>query len=242
MQNIVLAQTFKFAQVTDLRLKDDSEIFEKIVKDINHTKDLEFVIFSGDNIGRATPILLKNFLTGARKLNKPYYVSLGTKDVSKVNKMTKKTYIETVRKYNLKQPKETNFVFKKKNLVFIVVDGSKEIVPSNNGYYTPETIEWVDKQLSQYSQNKVIILQYYPVGNKPDNELYYTYNSLEYLKMLHNHKNVLAVVSGHYRKNEEVVFDGINHITTPEAVNGKYKIIEIDLDTNDIFTIVKDVK
>ena len=41
---------------------------------------------------------------------------------------------------------------------------------------------------------------------------------------------------------EEVVFDGINHITTPEAVNGKYKIIEIDLDTNDIFTIVKDVK
>ena len=149
MQNIVLAQTFKFAQVTDLRLKDDSEIFEKIVKDINHTKDLEFVIFSGDNIGRATPTLLKNFLTGARKLNKPYYVSLGTKDVSKVNKMTKKTYIETVRKYNLKQPKETNFVFKKKNLVFIVVDGSKEIVPSNNGYYTPETIEWVDKQLSK---------------------------------------------------------------------------------------------
>ena len=92
------------------------------------------------------------------------------------------------------------------------------------------------------NENKVVILQHYPIANKPDNELYYTYNSVEYLKMLHNHKNVLAVVSGHYHKNEEVMFDGVNHITSPDASRGFYKIIEIDLDSNEIYTIVKEIK
>lgn len=242
LQGFAGAQTLKFVQVTDLRLKDDSEMFSKIIKDINKTKDVEFVVFTGDNIGRASRQLLGNFLSGARKLNRPYYVLLGTKDVSKNNKLSKKTYMELVKRSNPRHPSELNFVFKKKNVVFIVVDGSKDIIPSISGYYPMDTIEWVDKQLKQYSQNRVVILQHYPIANKPDSELLYTYNSVEYLKMLHSHKNVIAVVSGHYHKNEEVMFDGVYHITTPEASKGKYKIIDIDLDSNDIYTIVKEVE
>lgn len=241
-QSFVSAQTLKFIQVTDLHLKDDCETFTKIVKDINNTKGVEFVVFTGDNLGRASKTLLNNFLSGARKLNRPYYVLLGTKDVSKNNKLSKKTYIEMVRRVNPRHPRDLNYVFKKKNIVFIVVDGSKEIIPSLSGYYPPETIEWLDKQLTQYSQNKVVILQHYPIANKPDNEIYYTYNSIEYLKMLHSHNNVKAVVTGHYHKNEEVMFDGVYHVTSPEASKGKYKIIEIDLDSNDIYTMVKEVE
>ena len=238
----VNAQTLKFAQVTDLHLKDDTETFSKIIKDINRTKGLEFVVFTGDNIGRASKSLLNNFLAGTRKLNKPYYVLLGTKDVSKNNKLSKKTYIDMVRRINPRHPRDLNYVFKKKNIVFLVVDGSKEIIPSVSGYYPPDTIEWVDKQLTQYATNKVVILQHYPIANKPDNEVYYTYNSIEYLKMLHSHKNVVAVISGHYHKNEEVMFDGVYHVTTPAANKGKYKIIEIDLDSDDIYTMVKEVE
>lgn len=242
LQSFVSAQTLKFVQVTDLHLKDNSATFNKIIKDINRQKDVEFVVFTGDNIGRATKTLLNNFLSGARKLDCPYYVLLGTKDVSKHNKLSKKAYIDAVKRSNPRHPKDLNFVFKKKNIVFLVVDGSKEIIPSVSGYYPPENLEWVDKMLTKYVKNKVVILQHYPIANKPDNELYYTYNSVEYLKMLHNHKNVLAVVSGHYHKNEEVIFDGVNHITSPDASRGFYKIIEIDLDSNEIYTIVKEIK
>lgn len=242
VQSFVSAQTLKFIQVADLHLKDDQETFNKIIKDINRTKGVEFVVFTGDNLGRASKTLLNNFLTGTRKLNKPYYVLLGTKDVSKHNKLSKKTFIETLRRSNPRHPRDLNYVFKKKNVVFIVVDGSKEIIPSVSGYYPPDTIEWLDKQLTQYAENKVIILQHYPIANKPDNEIYYTYNAIDYLKMLHSHKNVKAVVSGHYHKNEEVMFDGVYHITTPEASKGKYKIIEIDLDSDDIYTMVKEVE
>lgn len=241
-QKAASAQTLKFVQVADLHLKDDTTVAIKIIKDINKLKDVEFVVFTGDNIGRATPKLLENFLSCTRKLNKPYYVLLGTKDVSRNNKLTKKTYINTVKWVNPRQPKDVNFVFKKKNVVFIAVDGSKEIVPSLSGYYPPDTIDWVDKQLTKYAQNKVVILQHYPIANKPDNEIYYTYNAIDYLKMLHNHKNVVAVVTGHYHKNEEIMFDGIYHITTPEASKGKYKIIEIDMESNDVYTILKEVE
>lgn len=242
LQNFVSAQTLKFVQVTDLHLKDDTATFNKIIKDINRQKDVEFVVFSGDNTGRATKTLLNNFLSVARKLDCPYYVLLGTKDVSKHNKLSKKNYIDILKRYNPKHPKDLNFVFKKKNIVFMVVDGSKEIIPSVSGYYPPENIAWADEMLTKYEKNKVVILQHYPIGNKPDNELYYTYNSVDYLKMLHKHHNVLAIISGHYHKNEEVLFDGVYHITSPEAQNGFYKIIEIDLDTNEIFTIVKEIK
>lgn len=241
-QGLVSAQTLKFVQVADLHLKDDQETFNKIIKDINKTKGVEFVVFTGDNLGRASKTLLNNFLSGTRKLNKPYYVLLGTKDVSKNNKLSKKTYIDMVRRVNPRHPRDLNYVFKKKNIVFIVVDGSKEIIPSVSGYYPPDTIEWVNKQLNQYAQNRVVILQHYPIANKPDNEIYYTYNAVEYLKMLHSHKNVAAVVSGHYHKNEEVMFDGVYHITSPAAYKGKYKIIEIDLDADDIYTMVKEVE
>ena len=241
LQSLVFAQTVKFVQVADLRLKDDTEVFHKIIKDINRTKNVEFVVFTGDNIGRASKVLLNNFLSGTRKLKRPYYVLLGTKDISRNNKLSKKIFIDMVRRSNPRHPKDLNYVFKKKDIVFIVVDGSKELIPSSSGYYPPDTITWLDKQLTRYAQNKVVILQHYPIANKPDNEIYYTYNAIEYLKMLHNHKNVLAVVTGHYHKNEEITFDDVYHITTPEASNGLYKIIEIDTDTNDIYTIIKDV-
>lgn len=242
VQTLVSAQTLKFVQVADLHLKDDTEVFSKIVKDINRQKNVEFVVFTGDNIGRASKVLLNNFVLGARRLRKPYYVLLGTKDVSKNNKVSKKTYIEAVRRFNPKHPKNLNYCFKKKNIVFLVVDGSKEIIPSVSGYYPPDTVTWVDNMLSQYANNKVIILQHYPIANKPDNEIYYTYNSIEYLKVLHKHKNVLAVVTGHYHKNEEVMFDGVYHITTPDASKGKYKIIEVDLESGELYTMIKEVE
>ena len=61
--------------------------------------------------------------------------------------------------------------------------------------------------------------------------------------MLSKHNNVLAVVAGHFHKNDEISYNGVYHIVSPKASNGQYKIIEIDCDNdNEIFTILKDVK
>lgn len=235
------AKDIKFAQVTDVFFKESSLPLQKVIQDINKTPDIDFVVFTGNNIGRASVENLKNFLDDVKHLNKPYYIVLGNKDVSKSHNLDKKTYMKTVRKYNPFHPKETNYTFKKGNIVFIVVDGSKELIPTVNGYYNQQTIAWVDKQLTKNAKYKTVIIQHFPLANKPNNEFYYTYNILEYMQMLSRHTNVLAVISGHYNKNDEVTYNGVSHITTPNMGGGVYKIIEID-DDNTVYTMLKDIR
>lgn len=238
-----LAKNIKFAQVTDVYYKNSSVNLNKIIQDINKTPDIDFVVFTGNQIGKANQTNLKHFLNDVKRLNKPYYVVLGNKDVSKSHDLDKKTYMSIVKKYNRLHPKNTNYTFKKGDIVFVVVDGSKELIPSPNGYYNKETIEWVGKQLTKYNKNKVVILQHFPLANKPDNEFYYTYNILEYMQMLSKHTNVLAIISGHYDKNDEIMYNGVYHITTPRAQEGIYKIFDIDVaNDNAVYTLLKDVK
>lgn len=239
---VFASRNIKFAQVTDMYYRDHSDTLVKIIKDINKNSDIDFVVFTGNNIGRASESNLKRFLCDARRLNKPFYIVLGNKDVSKTQNLDKKTYMKLVRKYNRLHPKNTNYTFKKGDIVFIVVDGSKELIPSVNGFYNKETIAWVDKQLTKYYSKKVVILQHFPLANKPSNDFYYTYNILEYMQMLSKHTNVLAIVSGHYDKNDEIMYNGVNHITSPRSSNGSYKIIDIDSSNdNAVYTLLKEV-
>ena len=75
-------------------------------------------------------------------------------------------------------------MFTKKKVVFIVADGSKEVIPLPNGYYKPEVINWVDEELNKYNNKNVVILQHYPLIPPTANESRYTYKADEYLKML----------------------------------------------------------
>ncbi len=236
------AKNVRFAQVTDVYYKNHSDKLVKIIEDINKTPDIDFVVFTGNNIGKPNQTNLKHFLNDVKKLHVPFYIVLGNKDVSKTNDLDKKTYMSIVKKSNILHPKSTNYTFKKNGIVFIVVDGSKELIPSVNGFYNKDTITWVDKQLTKNIKSKVIILQHFPLANKPDNDFFYTYNTLEYLQMLSKHTNVLAIISGHYDKNDEIIYNGVNHITTPKAENGCYKIIDVDI-TNDntVYTLLKEV-
>lgn len=238
----VCAKDIKFAQVTDVYFRGQNETFDKIIDDINKTSDIDFVVFTGNNIGKANPIILKNFLNTAKKLNKPFYCVLGNKDVAKTHDLDKKTYMKLVKKVNRFHPSTPNYVFKKNDVVFIVVDGSKELIPSTNGFYSKDTICWLDSQLTKYAKNKVVILQHFPLVNKPNNEFYYTYNILEYMQMLSHHTNVIAVVTGHYNKNDEVMYNGVYHITSPRSSDGTYKIIDIDKSNNAVYTMLKEVK
>lgn len=239
----VNAKNIKFAQVTDVLYRGSSAQLDKIISDINKTSDIDFVVFTGNNIGKPKENNLKNFMNDVKHLNKPYYIVLGNKDISKTHDMDKKTYMKLVRKVNRLHPSETNYVFKKNDVIFIVADGSKELIPSVNGFYNHDTIAWVDKQLTKYAKNKVVILQHFPLANKPNNEFYYTYNILEYMQMLSRHNNVIAVVTGHYNKNDEVMYNGVYHITTPNASQGYYKIIDIEADNNyGVYTLLKEIK
>lgn len=222
------AADMRFIQVDGVLFdSQSSEKFEQLIDKINKEKNVSFVVFSGDNIAKPNKKILEEFLSSAKKLKAPFYIVLGNKDVNRYKDLSKKTYFEVLQKKLKRYKKITspNYVFKNNGLIFVVMDGSKEVIPSNIGYYKDESLAWLEEQLEIYQDNNVIILQHFPVISPISKEGYNTYNPEKYLNLLLEYNNVKAVIAGHFNVNSEQENKGVLHITTKSAPN--YRIIDI---------------
>lgn len=243
-----LAENIKFVQVTDAHMAADSEYSQKVLKnaveDINKQQDISFVVFTGDNINNPSEENLREFVKIVRKLNVPYYVVLGNHDVYKSQGLSKVRYYEILRENNIFYPqRKSNYVFKRNDFVFVIVDGAKEVIPGSVGYYRQDTLDWLDNTLAKNADKSVVIFQHFPIEypEGSDNRLktHKTYKVEDYQAILEKHHNVLAIVTGHFHTNYEMMKDGIYHISTPSliAIPQSYKIIDI-ITTNDFSPII----
>lgn len=226
--SISFAKDLRFVQVTDVRFSEKSEnnILKKIVDDINKQKDVEFVVFTGDNINKPDKKELSAFLSEAKKLNCPFYLVIGDRDVNKHKDLSKKEYIKTIKKEVRRyRPETPSYTFEKDGVVFIVADGSKDVIPGTMGYFKEDVLSWMDSELSLYPDNNVIILQHFPVIPPAEKETYYTFKPENYLKVIAKHSNVKAVIAGHFGVNKEETVNGVLHISTAPAPY--YRIIDI---------------
>ena len=228
----------RFIQVDNILFdsnnKNSVSSFEKMVSEIKKQKDVEFVVFTGHNISKPTKENLENFVKIAKNLDSPFYFILGSKDVSKPKKFGKKEYTKYLRKKvrTHRWIRSTNYVFAKKDIVFIALDGSKEVISTNQGYYRPETLDWLETQLNKYNDKKVVLLQHFPIIPPAKKELYYTFKAEEYLELVNSHKNIKAIFSGHFGVNKEQKYGNILHVSTAGAP--QYRIVDImDCDTED---------
>lgn len=162
INNISYADTIKFIQVTDIHLTQSNKKFlDEFVQEMNtQYKDIDFIVFTGDNIDKANVKDLETFLQSIKNIKKRKYVLLGNHDVFKSQGLDKKLYMQLVRKelgrYYSNKP---NYVFKDKGIVFIAMDGVKEVIPGQGGYYKEEELQWLDKILTKYKNNKIVILR-----------------------------------------------------------------------------------
>ena len=238
--NCCEAKSVKFVQVTDVMYgkNNANEILEKAVKDINEMKDIDFVVFTGDNTAGANLDYLQGFVKTVQKLNKPFYMVVGDRDVAKSKHLEKEVYAKKLHKLlGRKSPETLNYTFKKGNVTFIVVDGAKDFITMPNGYFNSTTLEWLENQIKLNKDNKIVLLQHFPVANKTNNDLLYTANAVQYLKLINQYDNIISVVAGHFNKNDEISLNGIYYIVTPSLQQNCYKIIEIDEDNGyQIFT------
>jgi 3',5'-cyclic AMP phosphodiesterase CpdA len=244
--NTIEAKEIKFAQISDTHLSIDGEDYrgrnvsqsaeylKKAVKDINKRHDIDFVIFTGDNIDVANRDELKVFFRIARKLHKKYYMIVGDHDVFRYEQFGKKEYMHTVWLYHPQMLfKGTNYVFKpSKDIVVIVVDGANELFLSPSGYFKQETLEWLDKQLYKYKNKKVIIAQHFPLIPPAKKYSHNTVDVDKYFDILHNHDNVIAVISGHFHAANQIYKKGIYHISAPAFVSEPFEYSIITLDYN----------
>jgi len=243
----VCAKDVKFIQITDSHFSQSSTIdgehsqegveysqsvLEKTISDINSIPNVDFVVFTGDNIDTANSIDLKKFLKIANQLKPPYYVVIGNHEVFKSQNLDKKEYMKIVSKYSKNcREKKANYVFEKKGIIFVVVDGAKEVIPGPSGYYKKDTLKWLDKTLTKYKNRDVVIFQHFPIIAPYYNRTHTTYNVKDYEDVLKKHSNVKAIFSGHYHANGETKKDGVYHVSTPSLLEPphNYKVVEISI-------------
>ena len=232
------AENIKFIQVADVHLSVQSEFSMKVlnsaIDDINKQDGISFVVFTGDNINNPKEENLKEFAKIVKKLNVPYYIALGNHDVYKSNGLSKVRYFEVFKENNIFFPqRKPNYKFSKKGFVFLIVDGAKEVIPGSVGYYREDTLNWLDKELTDNKKKDVVIFQHFPVeypeGVESSLKTHKTYKVEDYQQLLEKHTNVLAVVSGHFHVNSENMKNGVYHIATPSLLTlpHSYKIIDI---------------
>ncbi len=233
-----MAKEVKFVHITDINLKEENAYkLQRTIKEINSMKDIDFVVFGGNNIAKTNINNLNYFIYLLKTSKKPSYVLLGSNDVSTSTGIDKEYYLKRVRLARFfRHSKEPNYVFKKNGYVFVAMDGSKQYFQQSNGCYTKTELRFLDEILTKYKNQNVIILQHFPITLTNSSWLQ-TANVDEYWKVLLKHKNVKAIVSGHYGTNQEENINGIyNIITESYSKNGAYKIITLDLEDNFIGT------
>ena len=228
------AGEIKFVQVADPHMLVKNEysvnVLKSTIDDINKLNNISFVVFTGDNIDSSTLENHEAFLKIINKLKVPYYIVIGNHDVFKSNGLSKQEYISAIKRHNwFYRPSKPNYVFKRGEFVFIVVDGAKERIPGTGGYYRPATLDWLDKQLTKYKKRKVVILQHFPVLPPSDVKTHRVYQVENYYSVLNRHDNVIAIISGHYHIKKEKMENGIYHISSPCVLTppNPYKIIDI---------------
>lgn len=234
------AKEINFIHITDVNLTENNAYkLQRTIKEINSTPNIDFVVFGGNNIAKANIDNLNYFMYLLKRVKKPTYVLLGSSDVSSNYGIDKKYYFKRINKARFfLHPNEPNYVFKKKDVVFIAMDGAKQYFQQPNGYYTQSELRWLDNTLDKYKNNDVVILQHFPI-TKTTSPWLQTVKPEEYYKVLSKHKNVKVLVSGHYGNNEEKTINGIyNIITESYSKNDAYKIIRLDFKNDFIGTFL----
>ena len=248
--NPALAEQLKFVQVTDVHLsfsdtsskgrdlEKSEQVLKSTIESINKLPDINFIVFSGDNIDVAGEESLIEFCKIVKTLNKPYYIGIGNHDVFS-SSLNKTDYFKIVKEYNKNQKSaEPEYYFlPNKDFVVIFMDGVIQMIPGAHGCYNENDLEWLDETLTKFKDRKAIIVQHFPLVEPTENKSHKLRRPEEYRNLLTDHKNIVAIVSGHYHCPKVTQQDGIYHISSPALVQApyEYRVIEIDYDRNSLF-------
>lgn len=218
-----LAGEVKFVQLTDVHvdtisknkgkrmLEHSQYLLNDAVNQVNATKGIDFVIFTGDSINTPNPKFRQKFNEIVSRLNIPWYLTTGNHETNFL--MQGKTY----------------YSFIIDNFVFICMDGTIGTHKSANGKFSPKELKWLDQQLTIHKDKYAIIFQHFPLIEPFKSKDHSVINADEYLRVLDRHRNVAAVITGHYHYSKITKRNGVQHISSPALVQAphNFRIITI---------------
>lgn len=205
----------------------------KIINSINQRDDIDFVVFSGDMIDKSCEKNLSSFMEEISRLNKPYYVLPGNHDTHEIAGLSKDRFWNIVSNYSPYQGNiEPNQKIKLCNgFEMFLVDGAARRFPSSHGYFSEETLAWLNKTLKKSQSNNVLIFQHFPILPPLDNPSHEVLNPDDYKNVISKYNHIVMIASGHFHGGNGVIRDnGVYHVSTPSALGRDvpYRIFKID--------------
>ncbi len=227
------ASSLKFAQISDahfytgednttFKLRAESDkLLDDAIQQVNETPNLNFVMFTGDQIDKSFEKELRAFLPHAQKLIYPWYVTFGNHDTCIGGYLTPEVYLNMVSEAN------PNFKFKKPYYSFEPQKGYKVIVLdtiirdrlTSNGQISAEQLKWLSDELDSAGKDTVLIFTHIPLVEPFESAGHRLLNAKEVRAVVEKHKTPIAVFQGHYHATMIKQFDNVLYVSTPSLVS-----------------------
>lgn len=222
--------------------KESPEIFKDVINQINSTPNVDFVMFTGDQINTPYEKELRSFVEEANTLKYPWYATLGNHDTCVGGYLTKALYNNILRSNN------KNFKFNKMYYSFTPKSGYRVIVLDStiddritaNGYIDEAQLKWLDKQLNSAKDSTILIFTHVPVIEPFSSPNHKLLNSDELLAVLKKYNNPMGIFTGHYHTTKIVQQDNMLFVSTPALVSypNSFRMINV---TNQKKKVVFDI-
>lgn len=224
---------------TSYRLTAESgELLADAIDQVNETPDVDFVMFTGDQINTPYERELITFLTYANKLRYPWYAVFGNHDISIGGNLSKQLYLDILKSH------DRSFHFTKPYYSFVPKKGYKAICLdtiidtriTSNGELPNEELKWLDKELSKSKDDVVLIFMHGPLVEPFHSSSHSTIGADEALKIISKYKNPIAVFSGHYHTTKIKQMGNVLHVSTPSLVSypNAFRIVRINNQRNKV--------
>lgn len=231
-------------------LQESKSLLEDAVFQINRMNDVDVVVFSGDSINSPKKQDLISFAKIANRLKYPWYYALGNHEVTAFGELSKEKYYRIVEAMNLNYSSLTvhdvavrpyYVIAPKKDYKVIFLDGVIDDKITANGEFTEKQLKWLDEKLTAYKDQKVIIVQHFPVIEPCKSVGHRALDAKEYLAVIDKHHNVVAVLSGHYHCPKTTLRNNVLHISAPALVQypNSFNVITISEEPQKIKVEVK---
>ena len=243
LQCFSASTSLKFAQISDVhfytgedntsfKLRAESEkLLDDAIEQVNEIPNINFVMFTGDQIDKPFEKELKAFLPHAQKLSSPWYITFGNHDTCVGGYLTTQVYLNAVKEAN------PNFNYQKSYYSFVPQKGYKAIVLdtiirdriTSNGNIDAEQLKWLEAELASAGNDTVLIYTHVPIIEPIPSEGHRLLNAGEVRNILEKHKNPIAVFQGHYHAAMIKQIGNVLYVSTPSLVSypNAFRIITV---------------
>lgn len=237
--------TLRFAQISDVHLatdeqntsykmlEDSKDLLKDAVLQVNTAPGLDFVMFTGDMVNKPKSNQMMEFISVAKQLCVPWYISIGNHDVDFDGKFTKKDVLKLISSHNLHfSEQKPYYTFRpQKGFKAIVLDTMIDYRVTSNGEVPKEQLDWMDKEVAKTPDKDVILVfSHVPIIEPYPSEHHRLLNSNEVLKHLYSYKRPIILFAGHYH-GAKVIKDGkLLFVSAPSLVSypNAFRVVNIN--------------